>query len=125
MLFDGAEFGHLAEPGSDEEWDFIGIPGILEPEQVSELLRSRQTRQARRSAGRPISDDVPPPLHRTLSEQRQLLNRLVSIRARNTGQTHAYVHAEVRRVNGGPEVARASVTQLQKRIDWLRARIGQ
>ncbi|GAA2084399.1 DEAD/DEAH box helicase [Pseudolysinimonas kribbensis] len=125
VLFDGAEFGHLAEPGSDEEWDFIGIPGILEPEQVSELLRSRQTRQARRSAGRPISDDVPPPLHRTLSEQRQLLNRLVSIRARNTGQTHAYVHAEVRRVNGGPEVARASVTQLQKRIDWLRARIGQ
>jgi superfamily II DNA or RNA helicase len=124
VLFDGTEFGQLAEPGSDEEWDFIGIPGILEPEQVSELLRSRQTRQARRSAGRPISDDVPPPLHRTLSEQRQLLNRLVSIRARNTGQTHAFVHAEVRRVNGGPEVARASVAQLQKRIDWLRQRIG-
>lgn len=124
VLYDGVEFGQLAEPGSDEEWDFIGLPGILEPEQVSELLKSRQARQARRSAGRPVVDDAPAPLHRTLSEQRQLLNRLVSIRARDTGQTHAFVHAEVRRVNGGPEVARASVAQLQKRIDWLRLRIG-
>ena len=47
VLFDGAEFGTLAEPGSDEEYDFIGIPGLLEPEQVSELLRHRQSRQAR------------------------------------------------------------------------------
>jgi superfamily II DNA or RNA helicase len=125
VLYDGVEFGQLAEPGSDEEWDFIGLPGILEPEQVSELLKSRQARQARRSAGRPVVEDEPAPLHRTLSEQRQLLNRLVSIRARDTGQTHAFVHAEVRRVNGGPEVARASVAQLQKRIDWLRLRIGQ
>jgi superfamily II DNA or RNA helicase len=124
VLYDGVEFGQLAEPGSDEEWDFIGIPGILEPEQVSELLRSRQSRQVRRSAGRPVAEDAPAPLHRTLSEQRQLLNRLVSIRARSTGQTHAFVHAEVRRINGGPEVARASVAQLQKRIAWLRARTG-
>ncbi len=123
VLYDGTEFGQLAEPGSDEEWDFIGLPGILEPEQVSELLKSRQARQARRSAGRPVVDDASAPLHRTLSEQRQLLNRLVSIRARNTGQTHAFVHAEVRRINGGPEVARASVAQLQKRIDWLKARV--
>ncbi|MGN6326171.1 DEAD/DEAH box helicase [Pseudolysinimonas sp.] len=123
VLYDGVEFGQLAEPGSDEEWDFIGLPGILEPEQVSELLKARQVRQARRTAGRPIAEEAPPPLHRTLSEQRQLLNRLVSIRARNTGQTHAFVHAEVRRVNGGPEVARASVAQLQKRIDWLKARV--
>jgi len=123
VLYDGVEFGQLAEPGSDEEWDFIGLPGILEPEQVSELLKSRQARQARRTAGRPVVEDEPAPLHRTLSEQRQLLNRLVSIRARNTGQTHGFVHAEVRRINGGPEVARASVAQLQKRIDWLKARV--
>ena len=50
VLFDGDEFGTLAEPGSDEELDFIGIPGILEPEQVAELLRHRQARQARRAA---------------------------------------------------------------------------
>ena len=40
------------------------------------------------------------------------------------GTTHAQVHAEVRRLCGGPEVARATVTQLQARIDLLRRRIG-
>jgi hypothetical protein len=33
------------------------------------------------------------------------------------------VHAEVRRICGGPEVSRATVTQLQARIDHLRSRL--
>ena len=45
VLYDGEEYGTLAEPGTPEEWDFIGIPGILEPEEVSRLLRSRQAAQ--------------------------------------------------------------------------------
>jgi hypothetical protein len=127
VLYDGQEYGALAEPGSPEEWDFIGIPGILEPEEVSRLLRSRQARQRRHAAERPPASDPgtgPQALHRTLSEQRKLLNSLVSIHARATGATHAQVHAEVRRLCGGPEVARATVTQLQARIDLLRHRIG-
>ena len=127
VLYDGEEYGTLAEPGSAEEWDFIGIPGILEPEEVSRLLRARQARQRRHAAERPpapAGETGPVPLHRTLSEQRKLLNRLVSIHARSTGTTHAQVHAEVRRICGGPEVARATVTQLQARIDLLRRRIG-
>jgi superfamily II DNA or RNA helicase len=127
VLFDGEEYGGLAEPGSDEEWDFIGIPGILEPEQVSELLKHRQQRQARRAEERRRThpEAAPPaPLHRTLSEQRKLLNGLVSVRARATGATHAQVHAEARRVCGGPEVARATVAQLQARIGYLRKTIA-
>ena len=134
VLFDGEEFGALAEPGSAEEWDFIGLPGILEPDQVSELLKARQQRQSRHASERrrmaiangelAPADAEPAPLHRTLAEQRKLLNSLVSIRARGSGQTHAMVHAEVRRACGGPEVARATVTQLQSRIDWLRGRLA-
>jgi superfamily II DNA or RNA helicase len=127
VLYEGEEYGTLAEPGSPEEWDFIGLPGILEPEEVSRLLRSRQARQRRHAAERPPAPDAdasPQALHRTLSEQRKLLNQLVSIQARSSGSTHAQVHAEVRRVCGGPEVARATVTQLQARIDLLRRRIG-
>ncbi len=127
VLFDGEEYGALAEPGSAEEWDFIGIPGILEPEQVSELLKHRQQRQARRAEDRrradPEAPASPAPLHRTLAEQRKLLNGLVSIRARATGATHGQVHAEVRRLCGGPEVSRATVAQLQARIDHLRRRL--
>jgi hypothetical protein len=128
VLYEGEEYGSLAQPGTAEEWDFIGLPGILEPEEVSRLLRSRQARQRRHAAERPPApdgDSSPQALHRTLSEQRKLLNGLVSIHARSTGATHAQVHAEVRRLCGGPEVSRATVSQLQARIDLLRRRIGR
>lgn len=131
VLYDGTEFGTLAEPSSDEEYDFIGIPGILEPEQVSELLRQRQARQARRAGERrkhvlEHEEERPEPvaLYRTLKEQRSLLNSLVGLWARQTGAPHSQVHAELRRICGGPPVAQATVTQLQTRIEFLRKRLG-
>ena len=132
VVYDGTEFGTLAEPGSDEEYDFIGIPGLLEPEQVSELLRHRQARQARRandrrkhvSASEASGQPEPVALYRTLKEQRSLLNSLVGLYARQTGNPHSLVHAELRRACGGPDVAHATVTQLQARIELLRRRLG-
>lgn len=131
VLFDGHEFGTLAEPGSDEELDFIGIPGLLEPEQVSDLLRQRQAKQARRAAERQknrpaeeVEAEQPQALYRTLKEQRALLNSLVGMWAKLTGEPHGMVHAELRRLCGGPAVAQASVTQLQSRILLLRKRLG-
>ena len=124
VLFDGSEFGFAAEAGSDEELDFIGIPGILEPEQVRELLKQRQARQSKRSKEReramPAEERTPPPLFRTLKDQRTVLNGLVGARAKVSGQPHGIIHAELRRVCGGPAVAQATVSQLQARIDYLR-----
>ncbi|MCX7521589.1 DEAD/DEAH box helicase [Microbacterium sp. STN6] len=134
VLYDGSEFGGYAEPGSDEELDFIGLPGILEPEQVHELLKQRHARQAKRAASRPkradgadapTGSEPPAPLYRTLKEQRSLLNALVGLYSKNTGEPHGLIHAELRRTCGGPAVAQASVTQLQSRIDILRRRLGQ
>jgi superfamily II DNA or RNA helicase len=122
-LYDGHAFGTTAMPGTDEELDFIGLPGILEPDQVRELLRQRQARQARRTRGRPPQaegDTAPAPLYRTLGEQRRLLNSLVGMRAKASGEPHGHIHAELRRICGGPEVARATVQQLQARIEHLR-----
>lgn len=130
VVYDGTEFGTLAEPGSDEEFDFIGIPGLLEPEQVSELLRHRQARQARRAGERrkhTVADEEhaePVALYRTLKEQRALLNSLVGLWARQTGEPHSQVHSELRRICGGPAVAQATVTQLQARIEFVRKRLG-
>ena len=45
MLYDGGEFGTATAPGSPEEEDFLGLPGLLEPEQVAHLLRKRQADQ--------------------------------------------------------------------------------
>ncbi|MFT2816323.1 DEAD/DEAH box helicase [Leifsonia sp. A12D58] len=131
VVFDGDEFGQLAEPGTDEEFDFIGIPGLLEPEQVSELLRQRQAKQSKRADDRrkntPADEkgEEEIPLYRTLKEQRTLLNSLVGMWSKLANEPHGMVHAELRQLCGGPAVAQASVTQLQKRIDLLRRRLGR
>ena len=137
MLYDGKEFGQLAVPGTPEEEEFLGLPGLLEPEHVHELLMQRQSRQSRHRRSREAREGaaadaggtdagattLPPALHRTLREQRQLLNSLVGLYARQSGEPHGAVHAELRRVCGGPEVARATVAQLQARIEVLRRRV--
>ena len=127
VLYDGREFGQLAVPGSPEEEEFVGLPGLLEPEHVHELLMQRQSRQSKHRAARErtesASDGAPVVLHRTLGEQRQLLNSLVGLYARQSGEPHGKVHADLRRTCGGPAVAQASVAQLQARIDTLRSRV--
>ena len=137
VLYDGREFGQLAVPGTPEEEEFLGLPGLLEPEHVHELLMQRQSRQSRHRRAREAREGsstetggadagattLPPALHRTLREQRQLLNSLVGLYARQSGEPHGAVHAELRRVCGGPEVARATVAQLQARIEVLRRRV--
>lgn len=123
VLFDGGEFGAYAEVGSDEEQDFLGIPGLLEPDQVATLLRQRQADHARRRGGatpqQPTVDETA--VHRQTKALRKELNSLVAAWARRTGQPHGVVHAELRRLAGGTDVARASAEQLQARIDTLRA----
>lgn len=129
-VFDGAEFGGYAEVESEEELDFLGFPGLLEPKEVKALLQQRQAKQAKRSAERqgilehaPDRAEAPEALHRTLGEQRKLLSSLVGMYAKVTGEPHKDIHNELRRVCGGPAVAQASVTQIQKRIDLLRRRL--
>ena len=129
-VFDGAEFGGYAEVETEEELDFLGFPGILEPQEVKALLQQRQAKQARRSAQSqgilehaPEKAEAPEALHRTLGEQRKLLSSLVGMYARVSGEPHKDIHNELRRVCGGPAVPQASVTQLQKRIDLLRRRL--
>ncbi|GIG28348.1 DEAD/DEAH box helicase [Cellulomonas marina] len=130
VLFDGGEFGTGAEVGSDEEQDFLGLPGLLDADQVTTLLRQRQADQvaarrgrgAARSAGGGAAADVPMEEmdHRKQAELRKELAQLVGAWARKSGQPHGSVHAELRRRCGGPEVALADPVQLAKRVSMLR-----
>ncbi|MEY4996686.1 MAG: hypothetical protein RLY59_90 [Actinomycetota bacterium] len=126
VMFQGEEFGGYAEPGSLEEHDFIGIPGLLEPEQIADLLRFRQRRQAQRGSGRSrdVAENRSIPLHRSLKEQRALLNSLVALWSKQTYTPHGIIHTELRQTCGGPPVAQATVAQLQARIDLMRRRIS-
>ncbi|UZN04684.1 DEAD/DEAH box helicase [Cellulomonas sp. S1-8] len=119
VLFDGGEFGTGAEVGSDEELDFLGLPGLLDADQVTTLLRQRQADQqgARRARGVVEPQVVD---HRRQAELRKELAQLVGAWARRSGQPHATVHAELRRRCGGPEVALAAPDQIEARVAMLR-----
>ncbi len=125
VVYDGAAFGHAGEVhvGSEEEMDFLGIPGLLEPDQVRDLLRQRQHERARGRVG--SGDPAPPPREATAHEQlralRKELNTLVAAWYHRTGQPHGVTHAELRRDCGGPAAVTATAEQLQERIDRVRA----
>lgn len=118
VLFDAEQFGLGGLPGSQDEEEFLGLPGLLEPDQVATVLRDRQKKQVSRGGGRQRAAAVS--AHRALADHRKELNKLVSAYAQKKGQPHAVVHAELRRTCGGPDLTTASADQVQARIDRIR-----
>ncbi|NYE41086.1 DEAD/DEAH box helicase [Streptomyces fulvorobeus] len=125
VLYDGAEFGMQAHPGSEEEQDYLGIPGLLEPDQVQLLLQKRQTRQIAHSRQKPAEEaDLlekpaearPVVTHKQLLSLRKSLNTMVSAYTHQSGKPHGVIHTELRRVCGGPPSAEATAGQIQDRI---------
>ncbi len=125
VLFDGGEFGHSGEVhvGSDEEMDFLGIPGLLEPDQVRELLHSRQSERARKQKAEKAREPRPEPevtTHEQLAVLRRELNGLVAAWHHRTGQPHGVTHSALRKECGGPPAAVATAEQLHARVDKIR-----
>jgi superfamily II DNA or RNA helicase len=121
VLFDGGEFGTGGDVGSDEELDFLGIPGLLDPDQVTTLLRQRQASQQSSKRSKAVAaEDRAEMDHRKQAELRKELAQLVGAWARKSGQPHGAVHTELRRRCGGPEVALADPGQLESRVAMLR-----
>jgi superfamily II DNA or RNA helicase len=124
VLYDGGEFGHAGEVhvGSEEEMDFLGIPGLLEPGQMRELLQQRQSDRARQQKlAAPEPDTIAEvSTHEQLAVLRRELNGLVAAWYHRTGQAHGITHAALRKECGGPAAAVANAEQLQIRIDRVR-----
>ena len=120
LIFDGSSFGTATPAGSDEEADYLGIPGLLDTSQMRELLRRRQEEQlaVRTAAG---GETAPRTTHGRLRELRRELNALVAATHHRTGKTHGAIHSELRRICGGPPVAAANGDQLRARIDAVRS----
>jgi superfamily II DNA or RNA helicase len=127
-------FGGEAHTGDDhtgvedvapEDEDFLGLPGLLTPEQTAALLRRREAEQRQRGVPlRPAeaADDVAP--HLAVAKLRREVNSLVAQYAHRTGRPHRQVHVEVREACGGPASAKATLAQLATRRDWLLQRLG-
>jgi superfamily II DNA or RNA helicase len=132
-LYDGGEFGTSAE-----EEDFLGLPGLLAPEQVAALLRKRQadqlkqrTRAAKASGpdagaagsvpAQPGSATTGPVTTReALGALRKELNGLIGAWHHRTGQPHGMIHADLRRACGGPPLPEATADQIRARIDTIK-----
>ena len=124
VLFDAKQFGLHAAVGSEEEQDYLGLPGLLEPEQVTTLLNERQAKQtkaagARGGVGAP-SGPSPVSAHRALAAQRKELNKLVAAYSSKTGTPHALIPLDLRRACGGPELAAATSEQVLERVERIR-----
>ena len=125
VLFDGAAWGAGAEVGSEEEQEYLGIPGLLDADQVTTLLRARQADQVAaqrksRSARKMREDNAGIPAHKLRAAKRKELQHLVSTWSRRSGDTHATIHSRLRSRCGGPEVAQATTEQIEARIALLR-----
>ena len=141
VLYDGGEFGTATAAGSPEEEDFLGLPGLLDPDQVRTLLRKRQAAQLA-SRTRPPAPPAPstpsvptatPPAsqapgapatpvvsRQALAALRKELNGLVGAWSHRTGQPHGVIHADLRRACGGPPLLQATADQIRARIDTIR-----
>ncbi|HEX8507876.1 MAG TPA: DEAD/DEAH box helicase [Propionibacteriaceae bacterium] len=122
VVFDGGEFGLTASSGSADEADYLGIPGLLEPDQVKNLLRRRQAEQVARGPrdGDSTGQAHGRSAHQQLRELRLELNGLVGAWHHRTNQPHGVIHAELRSACGGPPMAAASAEELERRIEHLR-----
>jgi superfamily II DNA or RNA helicase len=122
VIYDGGEYGTGAAPGSDEEEDYLGLPGLLAPDQVAVLLRQHQAKQLKANKGVPVPPPVPENVttYRALQALRKELNGLVGAWHHRTDLPHGKVHAELRAACGGPPSAQATAAQLQDRIETIR-----
>ena len=132
VIYDGASFGTTTFVGSDEESDYLGLPGLLDADQVRTLLQQRQadqvTRRTAASKARPADDEqakaAPNAAERQTGENlhalRKELNTLVALHHHRTGKPHGQVHNELRTRLGGPPTAMATAEQLRERIKALR-----
>jgi superfamily II DNA or RNA helicase len=128
VIFDGTSFGTPVLTGTPEEQEFLGLPGLLTPDQVAALLAKRQAEQLAaqraRQTGEPAGETAVTPTM-TAGQRRQALrkqlNMLVAAEHHRTGRAHGQIHAELRRLCGGPPSAQATIEQLESRIATIRS----
>jgi hypothetical protein len=131
-----AHTGEGSGPLCAEEEEFLGIPGLLTPEQTAELLAKRDDAlRLRVEAARRITDDDDEHFllvedhpdaddagrsWRDAAELRREINQLVSRVSARTSTPHAVVHTQLRKSVPGPPSASASVDVLRARRERLR-----
>jgi hypothetical protein len=123
VVSDGSASAVAAGPMTEDDADFLGLPGLLSPEQTAHLLARRDEVARRRATSVDLGDrpmeSAEAGAWRAGAALRREVNRLVGVLAARDGVPHARVHALVRRAVPGPASAAASVEILERRRDHL------
>ena len=138
-----AEFAHVLHGGravtasvplTEGEQDYLGLPGLLSPEQTAALLHRRDADHRKRASSTREDGASAPGAHddaeqvratadalswRAAGDLRREINSLVGQLAARSGAPHGVVHARVRTAVPGPPSAAAPVEVLTGRRDWL------
>jgi len=130
-----AEFAHVLHGGravlaadddrelTEDDSDFLGLPGLLSPEQTAAILARRDRELRRRAHAAANVGDEPEPQelagYQQIAQLRRQLSAMVATHAIASGRPHASIHAELRRRTGGPPTPMATVEQLHDRIAAL------
>jgi superfamily II DNA or RNA helicase len=130
-----AAFAHVLHAGravvaadleiTAEDEEFLGLPGILSPEQMAAVLARRDSAARRKATS--AGEQRPTPevaAWRAGAELRREVNRLVGVLAARHGSPHARIHADLRRAVPGPPSAAASADILERRRDHLMELLG-
>jgi superfamily II DNA or RNA helicase len=107
VLYDGGEFGTATEAGSPEEDDYLGLPGLLDPDQVALLLRKRQSAQLAARSGE--------------AQQPRSAASAVASAAHSDAISGAFASPEAASVRSAasPRVSREGLAALRKELNGL------
>jgi hypothetical protein len=138
ILESQAEFAHVLHSGkahtaplvgaavavTEEDQDYLGLPGLLTPAQTAALLATRDSDLRRRVQAAADTNAFAAPdaemsAWRAAAALRREVNQLVARVAARTGAAHAKVHSQLRREVPGPASAAAGPDVLEARRDHL------
>jgi len=125
-----AEFAHILSSGravvasqalTEDEEAYLGLPGLLTPEQTAALLAARDADLRRNHNGELVADSGG---WQDIDNTRKEIHRLVQRLAARTSRTPAETHVQVRKAVPGPPTSIADPDLLERRRNWLLARLG-
>ncbi|WP_147578809.1 DEAD/DEAH box helicase [Corynebacterium propinquum] len=117
LIYDGSTFGTGAFSGSDEEADFLGLPGLLDQEQVRALLRKRQeeqldAREAEEKARRQAEAEYQHKLKNGLLDDKPSNSMGSRADSRHSASVQTGTHAD-------DEIAAVEIPKLRKELNTL------
>jgi superfamily II DNA or RNA helicase len=116
-VMDGSELHALLAPGSPDEEAILGMPGMLTPQEISQMIAEHRAKHFQQAKNAPKTKS----LADQLSELRSELQNVVWAYAKQIDSTPMAVHGELKRAVGGVPAPLASIDELKERINLVRS----